>query len=72
MESDNPPVSVVAHFLKLGSSREKAEQEKLARENKLLHAKVENLETGKEIKAIYEEALAAMRSYSGDDEQDAI
>lgn len=56
---------VISHYLKLGSSRERLEQERLARENDLLRAKAEAMESAKEIQALYQEALNAMRTYAG-------
>lgn len=56
---------VITHFLKLASSREELEQERLKRENLLLAAKAENLESGRNAETRYEEALRAMRSYQG-------
>lgn len=56
---------VITHFLKLGSSRERAEQERLHNENLLISAKLEQMATAGRIEAMYEEALNAMRSYSG-------
>lgn len=56
---------VISHYLKLGSTREKLEQERLARENELLRAKVENLESQKNVEALYRDAISAMKSYSG-------
>lgn len=58
---------VISHFLKLGSTRESLEQERLARENELLTAKVEQLASGKRIEELYTSALNAMRTYSGQD-----
>lgn len=58
---------VISHYLKLGSTRELLEQERLARENELLTAKVEQLASGKRVEELYESALAAMRTYSGQD-----
>lgn len=55
----------VTHFLKLGSMRERLEREKLARENALLSAKVEAIESGKELKELYKGAIDAMRIYAG-------
>lgn len=59
------PAQVVTHFLKLGSSRERVEQERLQNENLLLSAKIEQMATAQRIEAMYEEALNAMRSYTG-------
>lgn len=53
------------HFLKLASSRAELENEKLREENKLLRAKTEQFETAKDIKGLYENAIKAMRTYSG-------
>lgn len=56
---------VITQFLKLGSSREKLEQGKIAMENALLETKREMLESEKRVEALYREALDAMRTYSG-------
>lgn len=56
---------VITHYLKLGSTREKLEQERLARENDLLSSKVEMLASAKRVDELYAEALNAMRSYAG-------
>lgn len=56
---------VITHYLKLGSTREKLEKEKLERENELLSAKREALESAKRVEELYADALKAMRSYSG-------
>ena len=55
----------INHYLKLGSTREKLEQERLSRENDLLKAKVEAMESVKRIEELYQTALDAMRSYAG-------
>lgn len=61
---------VITHYLKLGSTREKLERERLEEENKLLKAKTKALESAEEVKVLYEEALKAMRNYSGHGESD--
>lgn len=58
---------VLTHFLKLGTTRELLEQERLRQENDLLRAKVKAQGNQQEIKALYEEALLAMRTYAGHD-----
>lgn len=55
----------ITHFLKIGSTTHQLEKEKLRRENELLLARVEQLETGKNVERLYEEALRSMRSYQG-------
>jgi len=56
---------VITHYLKLGSTREKLEQERLQRENELLTARVETLASAKKIEELYAAALDAMRDYAG-------
>lgn len=56
---------VVTHYLKLASSREALEQEKLRNEVAVLRAKVASMESAKKVEELYGEALEAMRSYSG-------
>lgn len=56
---------VITHFLKLGSIREKMERQRLEEENKLLRARTEEIESAKENKALYKDAIAAFRRYSG-------
>lgn len=69
---------VITHYLKVGSTREKLEQERLARENELLSSKVEMMASAKRVEELYAEALDAMRSYAGrqadryDDDYDEI
>lgn len=60
---------VLTHYLKLGSSRERLEQERLRNENLLLRAKVEMMESAKNVESLYAEALEAMRSYNGQDDE---
>lgn len=56
---------VITHFLKLGSSRERLEQERIAHENELLQVKREQIESQKRVEELYLNALNAMRSYAG-------
>ena len=64
---------VITHYLKQGSSKERLEIEKLKRENELLRAKAESLQSAQRSEEVYKEALKAMRTYSGqitDEEED--
>ena len=56
---------VITHYLKLGSSRERLEQEKLALETELVKAKTEAIASQQRQEEMYKEALMAMRAYSG-------
>lgn len=57
---------VITHFLKLGSSRERLEQQRIAHENELLQVKKEAMERADRIESLMTEAVNAMRSYQGD------
>jgi hypothetical protein len=56
---------VITHFLKLGSTRERLEQERLEHENELTQVKIEAIESQKRVEELYMEALTAMRTYAG-------
>jgi len=55
----------ITHFLKLGSSRERLEQERLSHENELLVVKRKAIESQEVVEQLYKDALDAMRTYSG-------
>lgn len=58
---------VITHFLKLGSTRERLEQQRLEHENELTRVKIESLESQQRVEELYLEALKAMRNYAGDE-----
>lgn len=58
---------VIVHFLKVGSTREKQELEKMKQETILVEAKVKDLANVEELKVLYVDAMNAMRGYSGQD-----
>lgn len=59
--------SVITHYLKLASGRERLEREKLERENEVLRAKAEAYESNKKTEELYAQAIQAMKTYSGYD-----
>lgn len=61
---------VITHYLKLGSTKEKRERDKLEEEIKLLRAKTKAYDENKEIKKLYVDAINAMRNYSGQGDPD--
>lgn len=61
---------IVTHYLKLGSSREKLEQEAIRREVELRAMKVEAMASAKRIEELYGKAINAMRGYQGLDSVD--
>lgn len=69
LEDGSASAQVISHYLKLGSTREQLEQDRLRRENELLGARVEALQSAKKMEELYEEALRAMSSYAGRDDE---
>lgn len=58
------------HFLKLGSSREKQERQLRDQDLKLAVAKTSAIEAEKDLKVLTEEAIRAMKEYTGQSEED--
>ena len=56
---------VISHFLKIGSTKERIEKEILEEQKAMIKAKTEALKSEKRVEELYEEALNAMRRYSG-------
>src|ERR1700749_2985870 len=52
---------VITHFLKLGTTREKLEQERIRKDNQLADAKIEAMAAAGRIEEMYADALKAMR-----------
>lgn len=63
---------VLTHFLRLGTEKASLENEKLKNENEMLKAKVETLRSQQRSEELYQQALNAMRSYSGIEISDEI
>lgn len=61
---------VITHFLKIGSTREKYELERLKSENALLTAKTEAIQSGEKLEELYKNAIKAMRNYGGNGGED--
>ena len=59
---------VIAHYLKLGSTKERKELEILEQQKQLMKAKTEAIQSAKKVEELYSNALKAMRSYSGRDD----
>jgi hypothetical protein len=64
---------VITHYLKLGTTKERLEKEKLEKENELLRVKAEAYKSQQHAEELYAEAVAAMKRYGGqnDDEEDS-
>lgn len=57
--------TLLIHYLKLGSTREKMEKELMEKQMKKLDAQTESIESAQRIEGLYAKAIDAMRMYSG-------
>lgn len=65
LRSGEASAQVITHYLKLGSSRERLEQQRLKNEVALLETKREHMESEMRTEALIADALRAMQMYSG-------
>ena len=56
---------VIAHFLKIGSTKDRIEKEILEKQKELIQAKTDAIQSAKKVEELYANALSAMRTYSG-------
>ena len=56
---------VITHYLKLGSTKARIEKEILEKQKDLLEAKTQALQSAQRVEELYANALEAMRTYSG-------
>lgn len=57
--------SVITHYLKLGTTREELEKDKLKKENELLRAKTDAIESAQSVEELLSQALVAFADYQG-------
>lgn len=60
---------VITHYLKMGSSKERLERQKLQQEVAHLRAKTESLQTAARVEELYKDAIIAFRTYHGDPDE---
>lgn len=65
LDDGTASAQVITHFLKLGSSREKLEQELIDQNIELQKAKRENMASAARVEELYSAAITAMRAYAG-------
>lgn len=72
MLARNASSQVITHYLKLGTSREQLEQDKIRHDNLMLEAKIKEMESRTNGEDLVKQVLAKMKEYSGadDDEND--
>lgn len=60
---------IISTFVNAGSRKMKLELEKLRKENELLKAKAEAVQSAVRVEALYEDAIAVFREYNGKSNQ---
>ena len=61
---------VITHFLKLGSTKAQIEKRLLEKQCDLAAAKADSLKSQEHIEELYQKAVSAMKSYSGQEEEE--
>lgn len=61
---------IITTLLNLASTKARLEIEKLRSDLKVADAKIEAMDTQKDVKELYEKALVAMKKYSGANDED--
>lgn len=62
---------VITHFLKLGSTKERLDQQNISQDIKLKEAKTNAIQSAESAEELYSNAIAAMSIYSGEaDDED--
>lgn len=57
--------SVISHYLKLGSTKERIERQILEQQKDYLAAKTEAIQSSRHSEELFQEAIAAFKDYSG-------
>jgi hypothetical protein len=65
LEDGSASAQVITHYLKLGSTRERLEQQRLAGELDLQKAKIEQMASTGRLEEMYNKAINALRGYQG-------
>ena len=64
--------TMLTHFLKMGSQKERIEMAILERQKELVTAKTEALQSAKRTEELFDQAIKAMRRYSGEDDDSVV
>lgn len=59
----------IVHFLRLGSAKERMEREQMEADIKLKEAKIKALEDADHLEKVYQDAIDAMKKYTGNGDQ---
>lgn len=61
---------IITHYLKLGSTVEKLNSDYMKKKMELMDAQIKAIDSAKELKDLYEEAIDAMKLYSGNNQDE--
>ena len=64
------PTSIVLHYLKLATSKERLDRELKEKQKELMEAKRQALESQAKVEQLYVDAMKAMRKYGGQDDDE--
>lgn len=64
--------SVISHFLKLGSMREQLEESYLSKKTEHIGAQIDAIHSSAHAEELYQNALDAMRKYSGHEPEEEL
>lgn len=70
MRAGTASAQEVTHFLKLGSIESRTNREILEKQKELITAKTESIRAAKRVDELYADAIAAMKTYAGDRNND--
>lgn len=70
MRAGTASAQVITHFLKAATAREHLERKKIEQETKLLEAKIGSLQSVGRMEELVQNALKAMRAYTGNSGND--
>lgn len=70
LKDGSASAQVLTHYLKLGSSRERLEKQRLEGEVRLQEAKIKAMGSTERLESMYEKAMNAFRGYQGRSEED--
>lgn len=70
LEDGTASAQEIIHYLKIGSSRNKLEEEKLRKDNLLSQARVDQISSSAQNSELYEDVIKMMKIYTGEEPED--
>ncbi len=70
LENGTASAQVITHYLKLGSSKERLDQQNISQDIKLKEAKTNAIQSSESAEELFSNAISAMSIYSGEDEEE--